>query len=633
MKKQLNLKQSFLIPSILGGIILLSAIVAFMSFSIFTSVKKEALENAKNISDSISQNIKGKFQSALEVTSTISLVSSTLSKQGLLTRSMLENILQNAIKNNPFIYGLGSNWEPNAIEGDDKKFIGKSCTDITGRYFLYVIRDNKKNPILSCQEKNYDFSKDATADVWYHYPKKLGIPFITNPYLYPVNSATIILMSTINSPIKVNDKFVGVTGADIDIEFLQKIVSQFKFYDEGYISIFSNNLKYVANPDKNLINKDIDDEYFKDYVKKSIENKEEITFNYEDKKSKKVWYNILRPIYLGNDTMPWIVSLSVPLNNIIKPAFNSFLISSIFSIFGIFIYLLILIKISSNVSMKISNHINELEKRTIENAKTSFNLKKSSENLSIKTNVQLSKTVNINEFLTNIKLAFTKNTEEAQLTIQEIESINKNVDLGKKILDKFEESIKQIGNSNNELQIIIDIISEIYKKIQLIHQIVNKTELLSLNASLEASRAGEFGKGFSVVAGEVSNLAKNSGDTANKIQLLITDGNKKILEILSSIKFKINDVSMISKNVVDFFTEIDQNIKSISEKVKSEFDFFVKQKEEIIKNESSVFEIYESAKINAQSSSDLENLAKILESNSAEMLKITDIVKKYTDAK
>lgn len=71
--------------------------------------------------------------------------------------------------------------------------------------------------------------------------------------------------------------------------------------------------------------------------------------------------------------------------------------------------------------------------------------------------------------------------------------------------------------SNKKITEITKVISEVAAKTQVINEIVFKTKLLSFNASVEAARAGDQGRGFSVVAEEVGNLAKMSGDAAKEI--------------------------------------------------------------------------------------------------------------------
>ena len=53
--------------------------------------------------------------------------------------------------------------------------------------------------------------------------------------------------------------------------------------------------------------------------------------------------------------------------------------------------------------------------------------------------------------------------------------------------------------------------------------ITSQTNLLSLNASIEAARVGDAGKGFAVVAGEIGNLASNSSKTATDIQAICNE--------------------------------------------------------------------------------------------------------------
>ena len=93
-----------------------------------------------------------------------------------------------------------------------------------------------------------------------------------------------------------------------------------------------------------------------------------------------------------------------------------------------------------------------------------------------------------------------------------------------------------------QLQNIAVIINQINSKTAVINDIVSKTELLSLNASIESARAGEYGKGFCyLLLKEVGNLAKVSGKAANEIQELITASQEQVNKILGLTKARVDD--------------------------------------------------------------------------------------------
>jgi len=96
---------------------------------------------------------------------------------------------------------------------------------------------------------------------------------------------------------------------------------------------------------------------------------------------------------------------------------------------------------------------------------------------------------------------------------------------------------------------INDEVIAIHKSITIIDQIAFQTNILSLNAAVEAATAGEAGKGFAVVAQEVRNLASRSAEAANEIKTLVDNANTKT-----------SYGKKITANMISGHTELNNNI-------------------------------------------------------------------------
>jgi methyl-accepting chemotaxis protein len=84
--------------------------------------------------------------------------------------------------------------------------------------------------------------------------------------------------------------------------------------------------------------------------------------------------------------------------------------------------------------------------------------------------------------------------------------------------------------------------------------IASQTNLLSMNAAIEAAHAGEAGKGFAVVAGEIRKLAENSSEQS-----------KTISTVLKKIKASIDKITQSTNDVLEKFEAIDEHIKTVSD--------------------------------------------------------------------
>lgn len=83
----------------------------------------------------------------------------------------------------------------------------------------------------------------------------------------------------------------------------------------------------------------------------------------------------------------------------------------------------------------------------------------------------------------------------------------------------------------NNIHSVNEVLNQINEVTEFISSVANQSNMLGLNASIEASRAGEMGRGFSVVANEIRKLSSQSKETVPKIKILTQDIQSKIREI------------------------------------------------------------------------------------------------------
>ena len=153
-------------------------------------------------------------------------------------------------------------------------------------------------------------------------------------------------------------------------------------------------------------------------------------------------------------------------------------------------------------------------------------------------------------------------------------------------------SATQIKESHESLELIKVNMEEINRSARgisdilgTINEIADQTQLLSLNASIEAARVGELGRGFAVVAQEIRKLAESSTLAAENVRKLISQN----LAIINKGSFSMDEVS---RNLLEMFDSIEKNTKRINLIAEE----FVNQTESISNSNKKIQELDELSK-------------------------------------
>lgn len=600
-----------------AGICFIVIFALLISFSIFSNQTKD-YQTAKammmNIAKLEAKKIQEKLSSSVIVTRNLAdLVATVKDEESGVTmdRKSFVGLMKKALEENPELSGIYATWEPDQFDGKDSEFKDAPLHDDSGRLvpvwsrtdsgeFAYRNVGGYRKQVI--KGKTYEIGK------WYTIPKATKREYVTKPYSWPIKKK-IVWGVSFEAPILYQNEFLGLIGTDLTLSFFQEVADKLDIYDkkgkmllashDGTILGLTGNQEMMGKPLKEF---DPDWEKYLEWVAEG---------NARSVSDENNLITVL-PFHFGDTKTPWSLKIIVPKSEIMKEANHRIIIDAILGIFSVIITLIFLkliaktivkpirtvVAILQNIAQGEGDLTQQLDitgRDELGDLARSFNqFLETIRSIIIQTQNLVTDLVSAMEELASTSQEISKTSsiiardterestalhqssgaiQEMTITTQKIAgeideirtmsvSSEKNAAEGSESASKANHSMKRIEESSLKIEGIINVITDI----------ANQTNLLSLNAAIEAAKAGDSGRGFSIVAEEVRSLAERSNNQVIEIRQLIEDSSDNIatgsivIEKMDGVLGRIIDqVQDISGRVSQITTSISEQNTGLSE--------------------------------------------------------------------
>ena len=432
---------------------------------------------------------------------------------------------------------------------------------------------------------------------------------------------------------------VGMVLAAIYVDAVMDKVSNFKLGEKGYSLLISKEGTYIVNPDEAAIMKkkisEEDDPAVRALGEKMLSGEAGVyKFTRADGEDMIAFYNPIKATGWGMATVAYQDELFAPVATVLKIMTLISLVLIVLISLGVWI--------TVNRSMRplavmmdemrlladgdfqdrpaqitVSNELGQLAgavrsmrqgvRKVLYNVSASAeSLSAASEELNATSDQSAQASNQVADSIVKVAQGTSEQLEAVSSTSEAIENLNDNIQgiAGKadaaaansreasavardsgRTLNEAIGQIKRIEESTKESTKVVTALgersSEIGQIVDTISSISEQTNLLALNAAIEAARAGEHGRGFAVVADEVRKLAESSQEAAHRIATLIEETRReenimsmgesfrKIIEIVENVSSQVQEISTAITGMAESGQQIVSNVRTIGETSRS----------------------------------------------------------------
>lgn len=474
------------------------------------------------------------------------------------------------LEENPHFTAAYFGYEPNADQ-NDQKYLGQlgqeehtmAGVDAQGRFLPHWFRD-EKNP----SDIKFNLLIDMETSMYYQGVRDQFLSdskqkyMVTEPHLYEGQTMVERI-----SPIVINGKFTGVAGVDQTLSDINKFVRELKSYHTAEFFLISKLGKIITETvaGQKLETQDIHDTQYGEILSAFYQTDVFQTLLF--RKDPITGHDY---IYAGAQvpTGDWTVVMGVAENEIFYPVRRMIQQIFLIAVIGVIITFVVLVWIINSITRPISVAVQTAEqvaagdltahievasngetgqlltaiKTMTHNLNTLVGQVQQSSTQLLSTTTQIATTARhqaatakeVNAF-TNETVASAKGisatSQELVRTMTDITEViagnTSRADAGRSSLLSMETTMRQLMEANDatssKLAVLNEKANDINSVVTTITKVADQTNLLSLNAAIEAEKAGEYGRGFAVVAREIRRLADQTAVATLDIEHLVHD--------------------------------------------------------------------------------------------------------------